>query len=126
MLPDRANFRHLPEKSVAVTSLPQPSCFGLSGRGILCSALTGRWAWRAKAEQTGRIAERGDGDEGTIVDSNRVLARVWLLIGEHGSTEKIAEAMLAEYEVDDRRLRQDLDDLIRQLRDKGLVTTDGE
>lgn len=52
--------------------------------------------------------------------------RVWQLIGEQGSTEKIAEAMLAEYEVDDRRLRQDLDDLIRQLRDKGLVTTDGE
>ena len=52
--------------------------------------------------------------------------RVWQLIGEQGSTEKIAEAMLAEYEVDDRRLRQDLDDLIRQLRDKGLVTTHGE
>ena len=52
--------------------------------------------------------------------------RVWQLIGEQGSTEKIAEAMLAEYEVDDRRLRQDLDDLIRQLRDKVLVTTHGE
>lgn len=63
---------------------------------------------------------------GTYFGLDPVGTRIWQLIGELGSTDKVAEAMLAEFDVDDRRIRQDLDDLIRQLRDKGLVRTDGE
>jgi hypothetical protein len=47
--------------------------------------------------------------------------RFWNLIAEHGSTEKVIDALLTEYEVDERRLRQDLDELIRQFGAKGLV-----
>ena len=47
--------------------------------------------------------------------------RIWHLVGEHGSTEKVIAALLAEYEVDETRLRHSVDRLIRQLQEKGLV-----
>ncbi len=52
--------------------------------------------------------------------------RIWQLVSEHGSTEKVLEALWAEYEVEESKLRQDFDILIRQLKEKGLLTTDGE
>jgi len=55
---------------------------------------------------------------------NEVGTRIWHLIGEHGSTETVFKALLAEYDVDEGQLRRDLDGLIRQLIDGGLVTTD--
>lgn len=61
---------------------------------------------------------------GTYFGLDPVGTRIWALIAEHGSTDKVAEVMFAEYEVEAPRLRQDLDALIRQLADKGLVTTD--
>ena len=45
-------------------------------------------------------------------------------MSEHGSTDKVIEALVDEYEVEEAQVRQDLDNLIRQLSDKGLVTTD--
>jgi hypothetical protein len=55
---------------------------------------------------------------------NSVGTRLWQLIAEHGSEEQVIEAFLAEYEVDERRLRQDLADLIQQLTQKGLVQSE--
>lgn len=57
---------------------------------------------------------------------DEVGTRMWHLIAEYGSTEKVIEVLLAEYEVEEEQLRQDVDDLIRQLTDKGLVKTDAE
>lgn len=48
--------------------------------------------------------------------------RMWQLISEHGSLEKVVETLLAEYEVEEGQLRHDLDLLIQRLKDKGLVT----
>ncbi len=48
--------------------------------------------------------------------------RIWQLMSENASSEKIIENLWAEYEVEGDRLRQDLDNLIRQFKDKGLVT----
>ena len=72
------------------------------------------------------------GDEAVILNLSTgiyfgletVGTRMWQLIAEHGSTEKVGEALLAEYEVEEGQLRQDLDLLIQQLRDKGLLITE--
>ena len=74
------------------------------------------------------------GDEAVILNlSNGIYfgldsvgTRIWQLISEHGSTEKVIETLSAEYEVEEGPLRQDLDNLIQQLMDKGLLTTDAE
>lgn len=63
---------------------------------------------------------------GTYFGLDSVGTRLWHLIADHGSTEKIVQTMLAEYEVDEGKLRRDLDDLVRQLVDKGLVRIDAE
>ncbi len=63
---------------------------------------------------------------GTYFGLDSVGTRFWHLMAEHGSTEKVIKAVLAEYEVEEGRLRQDLDILIRQLIDKKLVRTDAE
>ena len=47
--------------------------------------------------------------------------RMWQLMSEHGSMEKVVEVLLVEYEVEESRLRRDVDIAIRQLKDKGLV-----
>ena len=52
--------------------------------------------------------------------------RVWQLIGEHGATETVLEALLAEYEVEEETLRSDVDALIRALLEKGLLTNDAQ
>lgn len=63
---------------------------------------------------------------GTYFGLDSVGTRMWQLISEHESTEKVVEALLAEYDVEEKQLRRDLDDLIRELTDKGLVTVDAE
>jgi Coenzyme PQQ synthesis protein D (PqqD) len=55
---------------------------------------------------------------------NSTGTRLWQLIAEHGSVEKVIEASLVEYEVEERQLRHDLADLIQQLMQKGLVQSE--
>jgi Coenzyme PQQ synthesis protein D (PqqD) len=72
------------------------------------------------------------GDEAVILNLatsryfglNGVGTRLWQLIAEHGSEEKVIEAFLAEYEVEEKQLRHDLADLIRQLTQRGLVQSE--
>ena len=72
------------------------------------------------------------GDEAVILNLSTgiyfgldiVGTRMWQLISECGSTEKIGEALLAEYEVEESQVRQDLALLIQQLKDKGLLITE--
>src|SRR2546428_1202630 len=74
------------------------------------------------------------GDEAVILNVasgvyfglDSVGTRMWQLMSEHGSTEKVVKALLAEYEVEEGQLRRDLDNLVQQLTDKGLVKTDVE
>ena len=63
---------------------------------------------------------------GTYFGLDTVGTRMWHLMADHGSTERVVETLLAEYEVEEVRLRCDLDNLIRQLLEKGLMTTDAE
>jgi Coenzyme PQQ synthesis protein D (PqqD) len=72
------------------------------------------------------------GDEAVILNLatgkyfglNSVGTRLWQLIVEHGSEEKVIEGFLAEYEVEEKLFRQDLADLIRQLMQTGLVQSE--
>lgn len=61
---------------------------------------------------------------GTYFGLDDVGTRIWHLIAEHGSMKKVIEALMTEYEVEEGQLRMDLDNLIRQLMNKGLVKTD--
>jgi hypothetical protein len=63
---------------------------------------------------------------GTYFGLNEVGTRMWHLMAEHGSTKTVVETLLAEYDVEKVQLRRDLDELIRQLADRGLVTIDAE
>jgi hypothetical protein len=63
---------------------------------------------------------------GTYFGLDSVGSRIWQLITEHGSEESVIETLGTEYEVEEGRLRQDLDHLIRQLMDKGLLASDAE
>ena len=73
------------------------------------------------------------GDEAVILNLasgvyfglDSVGTRMWQLISEHGSMDKVVEVLLDEYEVEETKLRSDLDQLIRQLSEKGLVKTNG-
>ena len=51
---------------------------------------------------------------------------MWTLIGELQSLDRVLEALLAEYDVEEDRLRADLDDLIGELVKQGLLECDGE
>ena len=72
------------------------------------------------------------GDEAVILNLSSgiyfgldtVGTRMWQLISEYGSTERVREALLAEYEVEEGQLGQDLNFLIQQLKDKGLLITE--
>jgi Coenzyme PQQ synthesis protein D (PqqD) len=72
------------------------------------------------------------GDEAVILNLatsryfglNSVGTRLWQLMAEHGSEEKVIQAFLAEYEVEEKQLRHDLADLIQQLTQKGLVQSE--
>src|SRR5262245_50618362 len=50
--------------------------------------------------------------------------RIWQLLEQHGDTAPIVRAMLDEYDVEESRLRADLERLMRELSDKGLVRID--
>ena len=48
-------------------------------------------------------------------------ARTWQLLAEHRSTETIIPLLLQEFEVDEPRLRLDLEALVTQLLAEGLL-----
>jgi hypothetical protein len=63
---------------------------------------------------------------GTYFGLDAVGTRMWMLIGELGEHDKVLEALLAEFDVDDQRLRGDFDGLVAQLVDHGLLELAGE
>ncbi len=57
---------------------------------------------------------------------DEVGTRMWNLIAEHGALEPVIPILLAEYEVDEERLTQDLVELVDKLADRGLVAVGEE
>jgi len=63
---------------------------------------------------------------GTYFGLDAIGTRIWTLIGELRDTDKVLEALLAEYDVEEARLRADIDELISQLVRHELLQMDGE
>ena len=63
-------------------------------------------------------------DTGVYFGLDAVGTRMWNLIGELGDRERILKVLLAEYDVEERRLRNDLDDMIARLLENGLLNID--
>jgi hypothetical protein len=61
---------------------------------------------------------------GTYFGLDEVGTRIWQLLAEHVWVEAVVAALLDEYDVEEARVRADLDRLIRELHGKGLVRID--
>ena len=53
---------------------------------------------------------------------DEVGTRIWQLLNEYGDIEKAYDTMLEEFDVDEKTLRDDLEELINKLSEAGLVT----
>ena len=53
---------------------------------------------------------------------DEVGARIWELLAEEEDTQKVLEQLLAEYEVDETTLKQDLSKLLSELETEKLIT----
>jgi len=56
---------------------------------------------------------------------NEVGTRMWALLHLHGEIGAVCRALLAEYEVPEDRLREDLERFVETLAARGLVRMDG-
>ena len=55
---------------------------------------------------------------------DEVGTRVWQLLQEHGDVQKVFDAMLEEFDVDADTLASDVKNLIDDLTEKGLISSD--
>jgi Coenzyme PQQ synthesis protein D (PqqD) len=62
---------------------------------------------------------------GVYFGLDEIGTRMWHLLTEYGDEEEVIKVLLMEYEVQERQVRQDLQDLIRQLMDRGLLKNEG-
>ncbi|HEX4965329.1 MAG TPA: PqqD family protein [Thermoanaerobaculia bacterium] len=60
-------------------------------------------------------------DSGKYFGLNEVGTRMWSLLRLHGDVEAVCRALLAEYDVPETRLREDLGRFVAMLADRGLV-----
>lgn len=60
-------------------------------------------------------------NSGVYFGLDEVGTRLWYLLAEHGDPEKIISILIDEYEVEETKLREDVQALIGQLCDKGLL-----
>jgi hypothetical protein len=64
-------------------------------------------------------------DTGHYFSLDEVGTRMWRLLVDHGDIDTVCQALLAEYEVSETRLRRDLLDLVEQLASNSLLRIDG-
>ncbi len=65
-------------------------------------------------------------ETGQYFGLNAVATRLWQLIGELGDTARVVETASQEYEVDPKRLEQDLNQLVADLLARHLLVADQE
>ena len=61
-------------------------------------------------------------DTGIYFGLNATGTRIWNLIAQHGSLQKVFETMTEEYEASPKSLENDILQLVGQLCEKGLVS----
>ena len=64
-----------------------------------------------------------DLDSGEYYGLNGVGSRIWDLIQCHGNLEEVLNVMIQEYEVDEDRLRGDLEEFVVRLASMGFLET---
>ena len=57
---------------------------------------------------------------------NDVGTRIWQLIQEDGDMQKVYDMMLDEYDVDEKQLEKDMEELVTKLVDAGLIEIGGD
>lgn len=62
-------------------------------------------------------------DSGVYYGLDAVGTRVWTLVAEHGTARGVCDRMEREYDVSPDVLARDVERLIRELREKGLLVT---
>lgn len=62
------------------------------------------------------------GDLSVMYTANEIGAKVLELLGEQRSLHEIKEALLSEYDVEEARVKKDLNDFLEQLVSLGVVT----
>jgi hypothetical protein len=60
-------------------------------------------------------------DTGVYFGLDPVGTRTWHLLRQHGTLQKVLEALLDEYDVTEARCREDLLDLVARMEEQGLV-----
>jgi len=60
-------------------------------------------------------------ESGKYFGLNEVGTRMWSLLHLHGDVEAVCNALLAEYDVPEARLREDVVGFVGALADRGLV-----
>ena len=50
--------------------------------------------------------------------------RIWALIQEHGDLDKVLEALGGEYQVDPEVARRDVDRIVQELEERGLIVAE--
>ena len=63
---------------------------------------------------------------GVYFGLDSVGTRMWQLLSEHGSVNEVVQKLLEEYEVEEAQLRSDLESLVQQLTEKGLVIANAQ
>ena len=60
-------------------------------------------------------------DSGKYFGLNEVGTRMWSLLRLHGDVEAVCGSLLAEYDVPEERLREDVTRFVGTLADRGLI-----
>lgn len=63
-----------------------------------------------------------DQETGKYYSLNAVGTRIWVLLEEHGQIEKVFEQILAEFDVEPDRLKEDLERIMPIFLENGLLT----
>lgn len=63
---------------------------------------------------------------GTYFGLDGIGTAVWKLLAREGTADAVAEALLADYDVEELRLCRDIDQFIQHLVHKGLLAVDSE
>ena len=64
-------------------------------------------------------------ESGKYFGLDEVGTRMWQLLAEHGQIEPVIQALMAEYDVEESKLRSDLLDLVNNLVEHGLMQRAG-
>ena len=63
-----------------------------------------------------------DLDSESYFGLNEVGTRIWQLLQDHGNLQRTYDTLLEEFDVDAERLRKDLEGIVTQLSEAGLIT----